>query len=204
MKNLEILLFFHPMPPDPEARLSIIGLKFIEKGAIVEAIKREVIRHVNDGLVPGHWSEGQLTWFIDPELWACVHNRLVDMGYQFEKSDDPQWTLFKLKSSVKVLACRQHYSDTILWHLLTTERYLKAWEEKIRAVELFSKIETDVARQASEDWVKSEREQLSSHYEQLNNIKRELQDITSGAGDPGEDWLDSFEEMINSFYKQLD
>src|SRR5262249_1573413 len=142
MGKVEILLFFHPMPPDPDARLATIGLKLSETGELKEAIKHELERHTMGGMLPGYWSEDQRIWFIKPGVWACMHNLLVKLGCAPDKSEDPQWNLYRLKHSTKVLACRQHYSETIIWHLLTTERNLKAWEEKLRVVELYSYQET--------------------------------------------------------------
>src|SRR5438552_4053072 len=101
MRLIEILLFFHPMPPDPNARLATIGLRLLEQGELMLAIGREVERHSSNGLARGYWSPERQTWFIDPGIWACVHNLLVNLGCPPDKNDDPQWILYRLKGTTK-------------------------------------------------------------------------------------------------------
>jgi hypothetical protein len=204
MSKLETLLFFHPMPPDPAARLATIGLKLLEDGKFNLEIKREIENHAIDGLLPGHWSQEQKIWFINPDIWACVHNLLVNLGCGPDRNNDPQWILYKVKGSTRELACSQHHSETIVWHLLTTERNLKAWEEKVRAVELLSMSENEETKHETEAWVRSEREQIEKQYAELDALKDEFLDIASKAHSTGEDWLDSIEEKIDQFYKRFD
>jgi hypothetical protein len=204
MDNLEILLFFHPMPPDPDAKLATIGLRLFKQGELFESISLEVARHSVNGMFPGYWSESRKTWFIDPGIWACIHNLLVNLGCAPGKNEDPQWILYKLKGNTKDLACSQHYFETILWHLLTTERNLKAWEEKVRMVELFSQSEGEEAKRLTDAWVSSERGQIERQYRELEQLKQDLSEITNKTAPPSEDWLDAMEDKIEEFYKRFD
>jgi hypothetical protein len=204
MELLEVLLFFNPMPPNPDARMATLGLK-ISGEELKNSIKKELERHQTDGLVPGYWSEEQQLWFIDPSIWACIHNQLIKLGCVINNQNDPQWHLYQLGQSSKFLACKKHHFGTTIWHLLTTERNLKAWDRRLKDVEQSLPNESEENREKAVFWLRTEREALARQKAELEQLKSELFKLSSqeqALDDDSNSWIDNLEEFINELEKR--
>lgn len=181
----ELIWIFHPNIASRAAELVTIGLRLETRDEMMKEILAELERHKVDDLLPGHWSEVQQTWFINPDVWSCFHRMLAQNGYSFETLE-AYMKLASLGHSTEVLQCQRHPENYILWLCAVFEEVLKKYERigHITGNEL--------------KW-------LSAHKDHLMELKKRWSQTAEERGETAqaEKWLDDVEEQINSMFARL-